>query len=403
MRFIGVMLLVWLFGSSALAAPATPLVVISIDGFRAEYLNRGLTPTLTAWAAQGVRAEAMRPSFPSVTEPNHYTILTGLRPDHHGVVDNTMVDPTMPGMSFGGPHASGPGSDDDPRWWEGATPLWATAEQAGLKTANSQWPGAMARVHGIAVDYRESLRDRPDAQIAQVLAWFDLPADRRPALILLHLGEVDDMGHLFGPDHKVLNDTLVRTDGNLAALQAGLKARGLWDKVNLVVVSDHGMTNSPRSQIIWLDDLIDLKTVVVPAEYAAAGVDPLPGHEAEVAKALLAPHEHMRCWRKADIPARLHYGTNRRVPDIVCLADLGWTIATRASLKGQPPISGNHGYDPAEPDMAAIFVARGPAFANGVVLPAFDNVDVYPLLAKVLRVKPRLNDGNFAEVAKALR
>ncbi len=403
MRFIGVMLLVWLFGSSALAAPATPLVVISIDGFRAEYLNRGLTPTLTAWAAQGVRAEAMRPSFPSVTEPNHYTILTGLRPDHHGVVDNTMVDPTMPGMSFGGPHASGPGSDDDPRWWEGATPLWATAEQAGLKTANSQWPGAMARVHGIAVDYRESLRDRPDAQIAQVLAWFDLPAERRPALILLHLGEVDDMGHLFGPDHKVLNDTLVRTDGNLAALQAGLKARGLWDKVNLVVVSDHGMTNSPRSQIIWLDDLIDLKTVVVPAEYAAAGVDPLPGHEAEVAKALLAPHEHMRCWRKADIPARLHYGTNRRVPDIVCLADLGWTIATRASLKGQPPISGNHGYDPAEPDMAAIFVARGPAFANGMVLPAFDNVDVYPLLAKVLRVKPRPNDGNFAEVAKALR
>ena len=261
----------------------------------------------------------------------------------------------------------------------------------------------MAKVHGIAVDDRESLRDRPDAQIAQVLAWFDLPADRRPALILLHLGEVDDMGHLFGPDHKVLNGAIARADANLAALQAGLQARGLWDKVNVVVVSDHGMTSTPRSQIIWLDDLIDLKTVVVAAEFAAAGVDPLPGHQAEVAKALLAPHDHMRCWRKADIPARLHYGANRRVPDIVCLADLGWTIATRASLKGQPPLSGNHGYDPAEPDMAAIFVARGPAFAKGIVLPTFDNVDAYPLLARVLGVKPRPNDGRFAEVARALR
>jgi predicted AlkP superfamily pyrophosphatase or phosphodiesterase len=391
-------------GSPSLAKPpAPPLIVISIDGFRADYFDRGLTPTLAALAGSGVHARAMRPSFPSVTDPNHYTLMTGLYPDHHGIVDNTMVDPAMPGLAFGGPH--GKGVDDDPRWWNEATPLWVTAQRSGIETASSLWPGDTAVIHGVAPTYLEAREPGPtmDQQVDVALGWLDLPPDKRPGLIRLHLDVVDAMGHVFGPDHRVLNNAISRADAVLGRLVDGLKARGLYDKINIVVVSDHGMTGLPPNQVIYLDDLIDLKTVTVPAELAAAGIDPLPGHEAQVEKVLLASHDHMRCWRRGDIPARLHYGANPRVPKILCLGDLGWTIATRATLASYPPLHGNHGYDPAEPDMAALFLAHGPAFRSGVTLPAFDNVDVYPLLAKLLGVKPERNDGHLSEVAAALK
>ena len=120
--------------SACAATPPAPVIIISIDGFRADYFGRGLSPTLTALAADGVHAKAMRPSFPSVTEPNHYTLMTGLRPDHHGIVDNIMRDPSMPGAWFGDP---GSNVENDPRWWNEATPLWVTAQRQGLKTASS--------------------------------------------------------------------------------------------------------------------------------------------------------------------------------------------------------------------------------------------------------------------------
>ena len=383
-----------------------PLIVISLDGFRAEYYDRGLSPTLLALGQSGVHATAMRPSFPSVTEPNHYTLMTGLYPDHHGIVDNTMVDPAMPGMNFGGPHTQG--TDNDPRWWNGATPLWVTAQREGLKTASSFWPGDEAVVQGASPTYlQERPKPRPllfnmDKQVDAVLGWLDLPADKRPALIRLHLDDVDLMGHLYGPDSPEANKAITKVDAAVGRLAEGLKTRGLYDSVNIVVVSDHGMAAVSLDRMIYLDDLIDLKHVTTPAFWAAAGVDPLPGYESEIAKALVGPHEHMHCWKKANIPARLHYGTNRRVPDIVCLAEVGWSIPTREEIKQFPPLRGNHGYDPSAPEMAALFLAHGPAFRAGVTLPVFPNVDVYPMLAKVMGVKPLKNDGRLSALKPAL-
>lgn len=403
--------LIWLLSAvlgmlapaAACARERAPLIVISIDGFRADYFGRGETPALAELAADGVHARAMRPAFPSVTEPNHYTLMTGLWPDHHGIVDNTMVDPAMPGMSFGGPHSQG--MDDDPRWWNGATPLWVTAERAGIPTASSQWPSDTAVVQGVKPTLLEPRKGRVAmaGQAQTVLAWLDLPAAQRPGLIRLHLGDVDDYGHVFGPDHALTNAKIREADAAVGALIAGLRQRGLYDRTNIVVVSDHGMTAVSPKRVILFDDLIDLKAVVVTTEGATGGVNPLPGREAEIAARLLVPHDHYRCWRKADIPAQLHYGANRRAPQILCLADLGWTLGTRAGLGRYPPLFGNHGYDPAEPDMAALFIAHGPAFARGVTLPVFDNVDVYPLLARVLGVKALPGDGHLSEVAAALR
>ncbi len=401
-----------LLGLAAVSGPAfarpapAPLIVVSLDGFRAEYFDRGLTPTLAELARGGVRAKAMRPSFPSVTEPNHYTLMTGLYPDHHGIVDNTMVDLAIPGLTFGGPH--GEGADNDPRWWNQATPLWVTAERRGLKTASSWWPGDGAVIHGVAPSY---LQPRPktrelfpamEPQIDTVLGWLDLPAAQRPALIRLHLDLVDLMGHISGPDGRNIDSALGKTDAALARLVAGLKSRGLLDKTNLVIVSDHGMTRVSVKTTLFLDDMIDLKQAVVTTVGATGGVNPAPGHEAEIAAVLLAPHDHLRCWRRADIPPALHYGHNPRVPAILCLADLGWMITTRADYGRYPPLGGDHGYDPAVPDMAALFIAHGPAFKTGVVLPAFDNVNVYALLTRVLRVPAEPNDGSLAPLRPAL-
>jgi len=412
-RSIGqLVLLVALLGfsgavESRAAGANPPLIVLSIDGFRADYFDRGLTPALAGLAAAGVHARAMRPSFPSVTDPNHYTLMTGLYPNHHGIVDNTMVDPAMPGMAFGGPHTAG--TDSDPRWWNQATPLWVSAERQGLKTATSQWPGDEAEVRGVPASYRQpptpahGPAPSMDQQVDTVLGWLDLPAGQRPALIRLHFGAVDTAGHLFGPDSAQVNAAIVKVDGEVSRLVAGLKARNLYDAVNLVVVSDHGMATISPTSIIYLDDLLDLKTVVVTTYGAEGGVNALPGHEAEVEKVLLAPREHMQCWRRRDIPARLHYGRNPRVPAIFCLADLGWTIVTREAAAYYPLLHGNHGYDPAEPTMAALFLAHGPAFKSGVTLPPFDNVDVYPMLAKLVGVRPEPNDGRLADIAPALR
>ena len=171
--------------AAAQAAPPAPLILIALDGFRAEYLDRGETPNLVALGAEGVRAEAMRPSFPSVTNPNHYTLLTGLYPAHHGVVDNMMKDPALPGLWFGGTED---GKDDaDPRWWDGATPIWITAQKAGLKTASDGWPHDWVVIKGLVPTYLEPRNSGAHIadQVDKVLAWLDLPEGQRPSLIRL--------------------------------------------------------------------------------------------------------------------------------------------------------------------------------------------------------------------------
>ncbi|HEY2048018.1 MAG TPA: ectonucleotide pyrophosphatase/phosphodiesterase [Caulobacteraceae bacterium] len=393
--------------AAAPAAATRPLLlVISIDGFRAGYLERGLTPNLAELARAGVRAQAMRPAFPSVTSPNHYTLMTGLYPDHSGIVDNEFIDPSMPGMAFGGPH--GDTIDRDPRWWEEATPLWVTAERAGLKTAASDWPGdGGVVIHGVKSTYVAPPSKARGAavlkeQVDGVLAWIDLPRDQRPAFIRLHFDPVDLQGHLFGPDSPQVNVAIAQVDAAIGDLVAGLKARGLYEGTNIVVISDHGMATISPDQLVMLDDLIDLKRVTVPTFGAATGVDPQPDYRAEAERILLAPHEHLRCWRRRDIPARLHYGSNPRVPEIFCLADVGWSAGTHAQFARYPRLHGNHGYEPTEPAMKAIFVAHGPAFRSGVVLPEFDNVEVYPMLARLLGVKAEKSEKGSEDLQQGL-
>lgn len=379
------------------------VILISIDGYRADYLQRGLSPNLVMLAQQGVRARWMTPSFPTLTFPNHYTLVTGRYPDHHGIVANEMEDPAIrPDHHF---TPSNRKAITDPRWWDGAMPLWVSVQQQGGHAATMFWPGSEAAIHGVSPDRWVPFDPNvsASARVDRVLHWLDLPISQRPRFITLYFGAVDRQAHRHGPDSAQVDAALRDTDAAVGQLIQGLRQRGLFDRMDIVVVSDHGMAAVRGSHRVYLDALVNPKHLRFMTLGAVAGIDPSPAFAARIEHRLLAAHPHMRCWRKRDIPARLHYGSNPRVPAIVCLAQTGWLITTREAKTGdESPMRGAHGYDNADPLMRALFVAEGPSFRRGYVAPPFPNVDVYPLLAHLLRVAPEENDGNYAAVTDML-
>jgi predicted AlkP superfamily pyrophosphatase or phosphodiesterase len=386
--------------------PPAPLLLISIDGYRHDYLERGLSPTLAMLARTGVRAASMQPAFPSLTFPNHYSIVTGLIPDHHGVVNNMMTDPVLGDFSMGNRKAV-----SDGRWWAQGTPIWETADQHGLRTATMFWPGTEADIHGHHPDYWEpfDVKEAADKRVDQVLTWLDLPLDRRPTFITLYFDAVDHAGHEFGPDSPQENDAQRTTDAALARLVRGLEQRRLFDRMNIIVVSDHGMAPVPPPNNVIVDRLIPLDQVTTVATGVLASFNPKDASAtaqsefAAIEHQLEQPQQHMQCWDKTRVPARLRYGHNPRVPQLLCLADIGWHITTTAKLAEKKPNLGEHGYDNAEPQMQATFVARGPDFRVGATVGAFPNVDVYPLMAHLLGIPAMANDGSYDAVKDMLK
>ena len=384
--------------AGAAGRPVHPVILISVDGLRADYLRRGITPHISALAARGVTTMAMRPSFPSLTFPNHYTLVTGLRPDHHGIVNNTMRDAELGPFSM-----SIRSAVEEARWWNGAEPIWVTAEKAGIPTATMFWPGSEAAVCGVRpgrwLRFDGTMPNR--ARVDQLLAWLD--ERPTPGFATLYFDTVDHDGHEFGPDSPQLNAAVAEVDARIGDLLAGLKTRGI--AANIVIVADHGMAQVSSDRRIFLESLLDPASVQLVASGAVASLNPVAGQGAAVKAALLKPHPHMQCRAKADLPARLHYGRHPRVPAIICIADTGWTIWMSPPRADQPmrALGGMHGFDPAAPEMAASFVAAGPAFRAGVALPPFDNVDVHPLLLRLLGLPAMQTDGKSGMAVKALR
>ncbi|MEZ7274820.1 alkaline phosphatase family protein [Sphingobium sp. 10 DY56-G10] len=382
-------------------APVT--ILVSIDGFRSDYLARGVTPHLAALAADGVQA-SMRPSFPTKTFPNHWAIVTGDRPDRNGIVANSMEDASRPDEKF-------TMASDDPYWWNEAEPIWVTAEKAGVRTATMFWPGSNVPWGGTKEQgwpYTITGGTRPSdwAQFNQainggqrvnmVLDVLRRPVAIRPNFVTLYFDTVDTAGHIYGPDAPETTSALTEVDARVGDLIEGLKAMG--QPANLVIVADHGMAANSSDRVVALD------RVANPADYRVVESGPyatlaaLPGHEKALEAALLKPHPHMQCWRKSEIPARFHYGTHRRIPPYFCLGQTGWEVQATAPKKAVT--GGNHGWDDQAPDMQALFIANGPAFVKGAKpAPGFTNVDVYPMLARLIGVTPRPSDGNPAALS----
>ena len=385
-------------------APVT--ILVSIDGFRSDYLDRGVTPNLSALAANGVRA-SMIPSFPSKTFPNHWALVTGEYPDHNGITANKMEDPRRPGEVF-------TMATDDPFWWDEAEPVWVAAEKAGIRTATMFWPGANVAWGGKKADawpYDIDGGTRPEdwqqfneavtgtQRVNAVLDWMRRPADIRPRFVTLYFDTVDTSGHRFGPDSAETTQAVADVDSMIGKLEAGLKQ--LDQPANLIIVADHGMAANSTDRVVALDKVADpsLYQIVEAGPYAT--LIPAPGKNQTLAAKLLAPHDHMTCWRKGNIPARFHYGTNPRIPPYLCLAETGWQIVPSAKDARD---GGNHGYDNRSPEMAALFIAIGPAFAKGATIDRFENVDVEPLIRELLHLpaNPK-DDGSAAPFAGVLR
>lgn len=386
----------------AVAAPdaSATLVLVSLDGVRACDIDRGITPNLSRLAQRGVRAAWMTPSYPTLTFPNHYTIVTGLRPDRHGVVQNTMRDAELGRFRISDPEAVG-----EPRWW-GGEPLWVTAERAGLPTAAMFWPGTEAPIGGVHPTrwHRYDETVTPETRVDRVLGWLAEDAATRPRLITLYFETVDEASHDHGPDSPQAREALEIVDRQIGRLVEGLRARGQLDAVNLVIVSDHGMTPVPPTQVIAIEDIVDLNDVDVITTGQSLGFEPKPGRTAAAEARLLGRHAHFECWRKSGLPARWRYGAHPRVPSIVCQMDEGWDAGWREQLAKRPRdhLRGSHGFDPALPSMRALFIADGPGWRDGLRVPAIDNVDVYPALARLIGVTPASHDGNPEALAPAL-
>jgi predicted AlkP superfamily pyrophosphatase or phosphodiesterase len=377
------------------------VVLVSIDAFRADYLTPETTPHLSRIAREGAHAAWMNPSYPSLTFPNHYTLVTGLRPDRHGIVHNAMNDADLGGFAVANRSAVG-----DRRWW-GGEPIWVTAEKQGIRSASWAWPGSSAQIGGVRpsrwLAYDETVP--PTRRVDDVLAWLDLPQAQRPRMISLYFEQLDKAGHDHGPDSPQVTKTLGELDAVIGRLYDGLQARGLLDRLDLVIVSDHGMATVGPGHAIGVESMIDPSVATVVSDGQSIGIVPRPGREQDAERQLLGAHAQYDCWRRDALPARWQYGRHPRVPPIVCQMHEGWDALFPHKLAKRPPQAtrGSHGFDPALPSMRALFVARGPSFVPGSRLPAFDNVDVYPLLARLLDLTPAANDGDITPLLPALR
>jgi alkaline phosphatase D len=367
-------------GATAANQFAKPYVIlISLDGFRYDYAKRYGAQNLLELASHGATApEGMIPPFPSITFPSHYTIVTGLYPEHHGIVGNVFYDPARKQVyNYRDASAVADGS------WYGGTPLWVLAEQQGMRAACFFWPGSEAAIQDVRPSYYAKYSDAfPNEQrVEQVLDWLRLPAPRRPHFITLYFSDTDHAGHSYGPDSPQVASAVKEVDAELGKLSAGIKALRL--PVDEIVVSDHGMANV-QGDWVNLDELGLDTSLLEKYEgqflYAKSDVD-----AQKIFESLEGKSGNFQVYRRAQLPGHLHFNASPRAGDPVIVQTGPYEVRVVGDPLKPKPGAGAHGFDPAiMPEMKGIFFASGPDIRPGVTVAPFENVNVYPMIAKIL-------------------
>jgi predicted AlkP superfamily pyrophosphatase or phosphodiesterase len=382
-------------------APA-PLLLISLDAFRWDYcaLHPDETPHLRRLAREGISAKQLIPVYPSNTFPNHYTLVTGLYPSHHGIINNEFFDPTL-GEFF---HYNRIVSSQKSQWW-GGEPVWVTAIRQGKKSASSFWVGSEAEIHGVRPTFwKPYSADVPFAQrFEELFGWLHLPLAERPAVITFYFEPGNSIGHKYGPDSPELVATLKTLDGQVGAMVDRLQHDGI--PANIVIVSDHGMTPISPERVLLLDAYLDPTKVQVDFDGPVAGLRPLEGDASALLDKLVSL-PHAKAYAREKLPARFHITDNPRNPPVWIVPEEGWEIYFRTRFEQYRAKfnHGDHGYDPRFESMRGILIAHGPAFkSNGQVIDPVDNVHVYNLLCAALKLTPAPNDGDDRLVRAMLR
>ncbi len=381
------------------AAAGEYVVMLSMDGFRWDYAQRVPTPNLDRIAASGVVAEYVKPAFPSNTFPNHYTIATGLYPDNHGIVNNSFYCPQMD-MTYRMRDREAVENGD---FYDGE-PIWVTAENQGVTSASYFWVGSEAPIKGVQPTYWKeydtsiSFGDRIDT----VAYWLQLPEEIRPGLITFYFNEPDGQGHRTGPESREIDMLVMELDSLIGVFIGKMEQLPVADKINIIVTSDHGMTQRSPGRYINLEDYIDREWVDI-----WFGGNPMMMWRAaenmtDTIYSILSEVENMNIWRTGELPERLNFGHNPRTLDLVLLAANGWNIGWGEEF-GQSLSGGGHGWDNEKKDMHTIFYAMGPAFKEGHRHSAFELVDIYPLIAHIIGLRPAETDGRIDRVSGMLK
>ncbi|KAL0960766.1 hypothetical protein HGRIS_005788 [Hohenbuehelia grisea] len=396
------------------------VLVVSIDGLRADYLDRGFTPHLLDISKQGLRAKFMRPIFPTLTFPNHWALMTGLYAESHGIVANNFWDPDSH-LEF---HYNQEKSAWKSSWWFGE-PMWETAGKAGLITANLMWPGPPKTTSGAASTYFVPWKDKVSlsTKLDQLVKWIDLPLEERPQLLLAYEPSLDQAGHATGPMSARVNKTLQEVDLFAKDLHTALKQRNLTDIVDIVFVSDHGMTDTSHPELVYMDEILGadgLREIAHEDGWPSMGLRFRPeANESFYLERLLAAADanpgKFNVYTHETMPQRWHFANHKRIAPIYVVPKIGYALTTKA--EGNVGMSkGNHGYDNADRTMHAMFVAHGPfsavvkavhqhksGFFKGLlrrpnkgwhstsddtyVMDGFQNVEIYNLVMKLLGIE----------------
>ncbi|MGA9423964.1 MAG: ectonucleotide pyrophosphatase/phosphodiesterase, partial [Terracidiphilus sp.] len=300
--------------NSAAAEKAHYLVLVSLDGFRWDYAQRDGARHLLAIGREGAWApDGMIPSFPSVTYPNHISIVTGLYPEHHGIVANSFYDPARQARY------SPKETVADGTWYSGV-PLWSLAESQGMRTACLFWPGSEAEIAGhrptwyLGYDEAEFTEASEQARIHDAAALLKLPTAERPHFIAVFLSDTDEVGHRYGPDAPQTRAAVLKMDAMVGRLKAALDKTKL--PIDLVVVSDHGMAKIDPTWVT-LEDYADL------SKFETAGQLLYGKNEEDRAKLYdQLKHEaaEFKVYRRKNVPGELHYDANVREGDPVIVA-----------------------------------------------------------------------------------
>lgn len=366
-------------------------VIVSLDGFRWDYPTLYDTPNLNDMATKGVSA-MMLPSFPASTFPNHYTLATGLVPDHNGIINNTFWNPkTQKRYSM-----SDSTTRYNPEYYLGE-PIWITAQKQGVKAGVLYWVGSDIPIKDTYPTYYKVWDDKPRLTFAErvdtAFAWLNKPEEERPQLIMLYIDEPDGAGHNFGPQSEETGKVVHYVDSLVGVLSAKIGTLPFADQVNLIVTSDHGMADISPERFVDATQYINPEWCELVDGTTPTSIFTKEGYRDSVYNALKNT-EHIHVWKKEEIPAELSYGTSDRIGDIVVAPESGWQFADKPKTS-----KGAHGYFPQSPDMQVMFRAYGPDFKKGYTSDStFVNVDIYPLLAKLLNIKPEATDGEFDRV-----